>query len=118
MFSKDRFHPSPAGYARVAAALLPTVSAALDLFGERSTPTAPNLRRGESVGPLAVAATRAVTQPGTEVGPAEVGGQARGAHGRWAVLLHRIRPTVPSSAPSSAPSRSDAPKPPEDAVLQ
>ncbi len=40
MFSKDRFHPSPAGYARVAAALLPTVSAALDLFGERSTPTA------------------------------------------------------------------------------
>jgi hypothetical protein len=122
MFSKDRFHPSPAGYARVAAALLPTVSAALDLFGERSAPTAPNLRRGESVGPLAVAATRAVTQPGTEVAPAEVGGQARGAHGRWAVLLHRIRPTVPSAAPSPAPSPApsapDAPKPPEDAVLQ
>ncbi|GAA2473232.1 SGNH/GDSL hydrolase family protein [Terrabacter carboxydivorans] len=98
MFSQDRFHPSPAGYARVAAALLPTVSAALDLFGERSTPAEPNLGRGESVGPLAVAATRAVTQPGTEVAPAEVGGQARGAHGRWAVLLHRIRPTVPVAA--------------------
>ena len=106
MFSKDRFHPSPAGYARVAAALLPTVSAALDLFGERSTPTQPNLRLGEGVGPLVIAATRAVTQPGTEVAPAEVGGQSRGAHGRWAVLLHRIRPTVPSSALPAA----DAPK--------
>jgi len=106
MFSKDRFHPSPAGYARVAAALLPTVSAALDLFGEGSAPTEPNLRRGESVGPLAVAATKAVTQPGTEVAPAEVGGQARGAHGRWAVLLHRIRPTVPGdpTAPDAGPS--------------
>ncbi|MGO4599229.1 SGNH/GDSL hydrolase family protein [Terrabacter sp. 2RAF25] len=100
MFSKDRFHPSPAGYARVAAALLPTVSAALDLFGERSAPTEPNLRRGESVGPVAKAAMRAVTQPGTEVAPAEVDGQVRGAQGRWAVLLHRIRPAVPLAAPS------------------
>ena len=104
MFSKDRFHPSPAGYARVAAALLPTVSAALDLFGERSRPTEPNRRRGEGVGPLAVAATRAVTQPGTEVAPAEVGGQARGAHGRWAVLLHRIRPAVPLPARPALPT--------------
>src|SRR3954462_7391235 len=95
MFSKDRFDPSPAGYARVAAALLPSVSAALDLFGERSQPVEPNVGRGESVRPLAVAATRAVTRPGTEVAPAEVGGQARGAKGRWAVLLHRIRPAVP-----------------------
>jgi lysophospholipase L1-like esterase len=122
MFSKDRFHPSPAGYARVAAALLPTVSAALDLFGERSTPTEPNLRRGESVGPLAVAATKAVTQPGTEVAPAEVGGQSRGAHGRWAVLLHRIRPTVPASAlpasttPAPAHDRPDDGRPTDDAA--
>jgi lysophospholipase L1-like esterase len=103
MFSEDRFHPSPAGYARVAAAMLPTVSAALDLFGERSHPTGPNLRRGESVGPVAVAATRAVSQPGTEVAPAEVAGLARGAQGRWAVLLHRIRPAMP--LPSTGPSR-------------
>ena len=90
MFSEDRFHPSPAGYARVAAAMLPSVSAALDLFGERSHPTAPSLRRGEGVGPVAVAATRAVSQPGTEVAPAEVAGLPRGPQGRWAVLLHRI----------------------------
>jgi lysophospholipase L1-like esterase len=94
MFSEDRFHPSPAGYARVAAVMLPSVSAALDLFGERSHPTEPSLRRGESVGPVAEAATRAVAQPGTEVAPAEVAGLSRGAQGRWAVLLHRI-PAAP-----------------------
>ncbi|GAB3067971.1 SGNH/GDSL hydrolase family protein [Intrasporangium mesophilum] len=94
MFSEDRFHPSPAGYARVAAAMLPSVSAALDLFGERSHPREPSLRRGESVGPVAEAATRAVAQPGTEVAPAEVAGLSRGAQGRWAVLLHRI-PAAP-----------------------
>jgi lysophospholipase L1-like esterase len=103
MFSEDRFHPSPAGYARVAAALLPTVSAALDLFGERSDPAVPNARRGEGVGPVAVAATRAVAQPGTEVSPAEVAGQSRGTHGRWAVLLHRIRPAIPVPAADPIP---------------
>ena len=43
MFSGDRFHPSPAGYARAAAALLPSVCAALGLWvGERrgARPTA------------------------------------------------------------------------------
>ena len=33
MFSKDRFHPSAAGYARAAAALLPSVCAALGVWG-------------------------------------------------------------------------------------
>ena len=95
-FSEDRFHPSPAGYARVAAALLPTVSAALDLFGERTHPTTPNLRRGESVGPVSVAATRAVAHPGTEVSPAEVGGQVRGRPG----------PLGDAAAPRETPGRS------------
>ncbi len=107
MFSQDRFHPSSAGYARVAAALLPSVCAALRLFGEPSTPE-PDLRRGEGVGPVSVAATMAVTQPGTEVAPAEVGGQARGAQGRWAVLLHRIRPALPSSVVTGAGPASSA----------
>ena len=105
MFSQDRFHPSPAGYARVAAALLPTVSAALGLLGERSEPERPNVRRGEGVGPVAVAATRAVREPGTEVGPIEVAGQARGPQGRWAVLLHRVRPAVP--VPGRGPRAQD-----------
>jgi len=103
MFSQDRFHPSPAGYARVAAALLPSVSAALDLFGERTTPTRPSPRRGEGIGPVAKAATRAVAHPGTEVSPAEIAGQSRGRQGRWAVLLHRMRPAVPASTTDPQP---------------
>ena len=81
MFSEDRFHPSAAGYARVAAALLPSVSAALDLFGERTTPTQPSPQRGEGIGPVAKAATLAVAHPGTEVAPAEIAGQSRGPPG-------------------------------------
>jgi hypothetical protein len=103
LFSEDRFHPSAAGYARVAAALLPSVSAALDLFGERTTPTRPSPQRGEGIGPVARAATRAVAHPGTEVAPAEIAGQARGRHGRWAVLRHRIRPAVPPSTADPQP---------------
>ena len=109
MFSQDRFHPSPAGYARVAAALLPSVSAALDLFGERSAPTQPSAWRGEGVGPVAVAASRAVANPGTEVAPAEVGGQARGVHGRWAMIRRRLRPTV--AVPEADPVRDGDPVP-------
>lgn len=86
MFSKDQFHPSPAGYARAASALLPSL---LDALGERTADTgrAPDLRRGERVDPVAVAARRAVDDPGTEVsGTDEVG-----LRGRFAVLLRRHR---------------------------
>jgi lysophospholipase L1-like esterase len=103
MFSEDRFHPSPAGYARVAAALLPSVIASLDLLEELPAEPVPNLRRGEGVGPLPEAATRAVRQPGTEVAPAELAGQSRGPRGRWAVLLHRVLPGAPDS-----PARQEA----------
>lgn len=114
LFSEDRFHPSAAGYARVAAALLPSVSAALDLFGERTHPSVPNLRRGESVGPVSVAATRAVAHPGTEVSPAEVDGQSRGSQGRWAMLLHRVRPAaVPSTDPHPPEDSPDEQSPPD-----
>jgi len=51
MFSADRFHPSPAGYARAAAALLPSVYAALATRGctagfgmSLSVPTRPGAR--------------------------------------------------------------------------
>ncbi len=112
MFSEDRFHPSPAGYARVAAALLPSVSAALDLLGERSRPALPNIGRGEGFEPVAEAATRAVEQPGTEVGPAEIAGQSRGPEGRWALLLHRVRPAIP--IPIRGP-REEEPAAPQEA---
>ena len=94
MFSKDRFHPSAVGYARAAAALLPSVCAALGVWGPDTVDRAPEPRRGEAVGPVAVAAGQAVLEPGSEVSPTEVGGQARGPRGRWAVVLRR-RPTPP-----------------------
>jgi hypothetical protein len=88
MFSSDRFHPSPAGYARAAAALLPSVCAALGIWVGEPEP-APDRRRGEGVGPVAVAAVQAVRDPGTEVSAAAVGGQVRGPRGLWAVLRRR-----------------------------
>ena len=97
MFSEDRFHPSPAGYARAAAALLPSVCAALGVWGHDTADRAPEARRGEGVGPVAVAAGQAVRDAGTEVAPTEVGGQARGPRGRWAVLLRRRHDPVPSA---------------------
>lgn len=96
MFSKDRFHPSAAGYARAASALIPSV---LDALGMTSTDTgrAPDRRRGESIGPVSVAANRAVRDPGTEVSATEIGGQESGHRGRWAVLLRRHREPLPTS---------------------
>ncbi|PKW27439.1 SGNH/GDSL hydrolase family protein [Phycicoccus duodecadis] len=105
MFSKDRFHPSATGYARAAAALLPSVCAALGVWGADTGDRAPEPRRGERVGPVAVAAGQAVREAGTEVSPTEVAGQSRGPRGRWAVLLRR-RPDVvpPAAGPAAAPA--------------
>ena len=95
MFSKDRFHPSAAGYARAAAALLPSVCAALGVWGADTSDRSPEPRRGEGVGPVAVAAGHAVKEPGTEVAPTEIAGQSRGPRGRWAVTLRRRHDDVP-----------------------
>ena len=88
MFSHDRFHPSPAGYARVASVLLPSVCDALGLWRD-STERRPDIRRGEGVDPVAVAAVQAVRDAGTEVSATAVGGQPRGPRGRWAMVLRR-----------------------------
>jgi lysophospholipase L1-like esterase len=93
MFSPDRFHPSPAGYARVASALLPSVCDALGLWSNQID-RQPDARRGERVGPVAVAAGQAVREAGTEVSATAVAGQPRGPRGRWAMLLRRYRRPV------------------------
>ncbi len=95
LFSKDGFHPSAAGYARVAAALLPSVCAALGVWGADTSDRDPEPRRGEGVGPVAVAAGQAVREAGTEVAPTQIAGQSRGPRGRWAVLLHRRPNALP-----------------------
>ena len=90
MFGPDRFHPSAAGYASAAAALLPSACAALGLwFGEAPEDSRPDARRGEGVRPVAVAAAQAVEQAGTEVAGAELAGREGGPRGRWALLRRR-----------------------------
>ena len=56
----------------------------------------PTRRRGEGVGPVAVAAEHAVRDPGTEVSATEIAGQTRGPRGRWAMLLRRPRNPLPA----------------------
>lgn len=90
MFSQDRFHPSPAGYARVASALLPTVAAQVDAWPEDAQKdTEPEPSLGEGIGALDDAAERAASTPGTEVGPAELRGRRAGPRGPWAMLRRR-----------------------------
>jgi lysophospholipase L1-like esterase len=113
MFSADRFHPSPAGYARAAAALLHSVYDALGVWtGEPSEQRAPDTRRGEGVGPVAVAAEYAVRDPGTEVSATQIAGQSRGPRGRWAMLLRRPRNPVPDR--TEGPSAVRQGEPPAD----
>jgi lysophospholipase L1-like esterase len=95
MFSADGFHPSGAGYARAAAALLPSACAALDVL-PAGADRGPDLRLGEGVDDVVHAAARAAAAPGTEVSGTEVGGAALGPRGRWAVLLNRVRVPLPA----------------------
>ena len=91
MFSADHFHPSATGYASAAAALLPSVCAALGYWPEGEIEPQPSAARGEGVRSLAQAAAQASEEPGTEVAPTQVQGQDRGPRGRWVTLRHRIR---------------------------
>jgi len=97
MFSADRFHPSAAGYARAAAALLPSACAALGMLPEGGAAQRPDVRRGEGVDDVANAAVRAAATAGTEVAGTEIGGATRGPRGRWALLLRRPRQPMPES---------------------
>ena len=106
MFGPDRFHPSVAGYASAAAALLPSVCAALGVWFGGEPEAAPDLGRGEGVRPISLAAVEAADEAGTEVAAAQVGGRDRGPRGRWAVL--RRRPGA-SSQDVQATAEEDAP---------
>jgi lysophospholipase L1-like esterase len=95
LFSLDRFHPSAAGYARVAAALLPSVVDSLGLWAGEAPTAVPRPMSRREVAPVAVAAGQAASEPGAEVSGAELAGAARGPRGRWATLLRRRQPDVP-----------------------
>ena len=95
LFSADRFHPSSAGYARMAATLLPSVCAAAGFWPDGGHERGPELRRGEGVVPVAQAAVEAADDPGTEVAAIRVAGLDRGPLGRWARVLRRRRQPLP-----------------------
>jgi lysophospholipase L1-like esterase len=114
MFSWDRFHPSAAGYAAAAAALLPTAVAALNqpAAGPRDDRLSPVV--DEAVTSLPVAAHEAVKVAGTEVSGAEVAGRQRGPAGRWALLRHR-RPWLGQPRPDEPEALPTTPVPPTPA---
>jgi lysophospholipase L1-like esterase len=100
MWSADRFHPSPTGYARVVDALLPSV---LEALGVRTTTEV----LGDSVQDLDVAAAVAASTPGLEVETVEGGeGAAAAGPGRLARLRRRV-PLVGGGAPAGPTSLED-----------
>ncbi|WP_344970744.1 SGNH/GDSL hydrolase family protein [Salinactinospora qingdaonensis] len=102
MFGPDGFHPSARGYAQAAAAVLPSVCAALGLLTEPYEQP----ETGEGALPVEVAAVEAAERPGTEVSPTTVEGRERGRRSRWAVGLRRRlrRRTDDGTTPGTADS--------------
>ncbi|HZE65023.1 MAG TPA: SGNH/GDSL hydrolase family protein [Sporichthyaceae bacterium] len=102
MFSPDRFHPSAAGYAQAAMAVLPSVCAAMGYWP--SGETAPDPSREEGLMPVAFAAVEAAERPGTEVAPAEAHERAGGLRAAAGMLRHRRRTQLeaPNAARASA----------------
>ncbi|MEJ5915130.1 SGNH/GDSL hydrolase family protein [Pseudokineococcus sp. 1T1Z-3] len=104
LFSADRFHPSPAGYARAAAVLLPAVATSLGLW-----PVQEDSGRSERVVPVAQAAVAAAQEAGTEVEGARRDGADRGPLGQWARLRRRAGAVAaPRARGQSTPSSPSA----------
>jgi lysophospholipase L1-like esterase len=94
LWGPDRFHPSATGYAAAAAALLPSMAAAVGVGPDAFEHPEPF--RGEAVLPIAKAAVEAARTAGTEVAATKVAGRERGPRGRWAELRHRRRHPKPT----------------------
>lgn len=104
-FSDDRFHPSAIGYARAAEVLLPSAAAALGLT---TTERAAGPFTSQRARPVAKAAARAASRPGTEIAAAEVRGESTGRRGPWARLTRRraaaVMPPTQGSAQALEPA--------------
>ncbi|SHH41231.1 Lysophospholipase L1 [Jatrophihabitans endophyticus] len=101
LFSEDRFHPSAAGYAEAAAAMLPS---ALDALGLRTRARSASAFTTRRVKPVARAAAQAAAHPGTEVVGAERFGRAENRRGPLARLRRRLprRRSLPPTSPDGA----------------
>lgn len=93
LFSQDRFHPSAAGYAAAAAAMLPSVVGAIGV-----EPAGEEEARPEGTLPVRLAAAEASRDPGTEVRRGEIAGRERGPRGRFAALRRRRPPEATEPA--------------------
>jgi hypothetical protein len=101
LFSDDQFHPSAAGYAQAAQALLPSALDALGM-GTRARSASTFLTRRPK--PLAKAAAQAATRPGSEVAGAARQGASGHRRGTWAQLrVRRPRKPVTTSPEEAQP---------------
>lgn len=99
LFAEDLFHPSAAGYAEAANAVLPSC---LDALGVRTRARSASTFTTRRVKPARRAAAQAVAHPGTEVAGAERFGRSAGRRGPFAQLRRR-RPRKPQkSSPEAA----------------
>ncbi|MQA27029.1 MAG: SGNH/GDSL hydrolase family protein [Micromonosporaceae bacterium] len=114
-FSADQFHPSRAGYAAAAAAILPAFAMTLALADETILRPA----RSSGVSSLPRAAVTAAYHAGTEVSGTEVAGNERGPAGRWAELRQWVlgwtRPIDPDDGGTD--SRSSEPPVPAGSAI-
>src|SRR5581483_9642113 len=101
LFSDDQFHPSAAGYAAAAEALLPSCLDALGMGTRAKAASTFLTRRPKKV---AKAAAQAATRPGTEApGPRRQGAMNR-RRGTWAQLRRRRPSDEVTSSPEDAKS--------------
>jgi lysophospholipase L1-like esterase len=102
LFGPDRFHPSAAGYARLASVLVPPVLASLGVLPEDER--APEPARGEGMLPIAHAAVAAARTPGTEIEPQPTSARGGVPWGRFVQLRRRRRhPEAVAESPSDSP---------------
>jgi lysophospholipase L1-like esterase len=98
-FSEDQFHPSAAGYAEAARAILPSC---LDALGIRTRARSASTFTTRRVKTARKAAAQAVHHPGTEVAGAERFGRKEGRRGPFAQLRRRRPRKPPTTSPEAA----------------
>jgi lysophospholipase L1-like esterase len=99
LFSEDQFHPSAAGYAEAAKAVLPSC---LDALGLRTRTRAASTFTTRRVKPARKAAAQAVAHPGAEVSGAARFGRREGRRGPFAQLRRRRPRRAPTTSPEAA----------------
>jgi lysophospholipase L1-like esterase len=99
LFSDDQFHPSAAGYAEAARAILPSC---LDALGLRTRARSASTFTTRRVKTAKRAAAQAVAHPGTEVAGAERFGRREGRRGQFAQLRRRLPRRPQARSPEDA----------------